>query len=292
MSTSSSSPTTAATRCGAASPRSAPSRACGSRWSTTPRPPATRWPRSPTSTWTPCARRATAASRTAATSGSAAARRRSSSSSTQTPGSTPSRCARSSPRWRRTRGAGLVGAAHPRRRRLARVQPAALPPPALDVLEGAVPAPRPAARELDGRAGPRRGGVRARRDRRVGLGRVHARAPRGLRAARRVRRAAVPVLRGHRPLPAALGGRPRGPLRAGGARPPRGRRVVGDRTRPRRSQLAAASTTRASITAAWRRSWSGSASRSTRRRTRSPRSPAPPPAAATWRRCAPARQPR
>ena len=50
--------------------------------------------------------------------------------------------------------------------------------------------------------------------RRVGVGRLHARPPRRLRGDRRLRRGPVPLLRGHRPLPAPLAGRPRRALRA------------------------------------------------------------------------------
>ena len=180
-----------------------------------------------------------------------AAARRSCSSSTPTPGSTRASLDALVAALRDDPGAALVGPRHPRRRRLARVQPAPLPAPALDLRQGAVPAPRcsrwrawtdelirdPAAYE---RAGHRR----------VGVGRLHARAPRRLRGARRLRRGAVPLLRGHRPLPAPVAGRPQRPLRARrascatSAAPPRAP------ARRRRSPPAAASTTRASTAAA------------------------------------------
>ena len=87
----------------------------------------------------------------------------------------------------------------------ARLEPAPLPAPALDLRPGALPAPRcwprrawtdelvrdPAAYERPAHAG-------------VGLRRLHARPPRRLRGDRRLRRGLLPLLRGHRPLPAPV----------------------------------------------------------------------------------------
>ena len=85
---------------------------------------------------------------------------------------------------------------------MARFLAAAVPAPPLDVCAGALPASALSRRRLDRRAGPRSGGLRSARAARLGLGRLHPRAPAGARSARRIRRGLLHVLRGHRPLPA------------------------------------------------------------------------------------------
>ena len=215
-------PTTAPPRCAAASSRSRRSSGPRSPWSTTRRP-TTRWPRSPTCRCAPSGPAATAASPRAATSGS--------------PRATRPYVLLLNPDARLER-AGLealvalldaqpqAGLAAPRileDGRRARLQPAPLPAPALDLRAGAVPAPALAARRLDRRADPRPRRLRAARLAGLGVRRLHADQARGARAAGRARRGLLPLLRGHRPLRAPARRRLDDPLRARGRGPPRGR---------------------------------------------------------------------
>ena len=249
-STSSSSPTTAATRCAAASSRSCAlpwanvtvvDNACPERLVGGGRRPAGAHRAS---------RRATAASPTAATSGRRRARPSSCCCSTRT-----RELDRAQPRRARRRAARRSAArrrrpAHDRRRvGRAPVHPAALPAPALDLRPGAVPAPRGAARDLVGRRDPRSRRLRAPRHAGLGVRLLRAAAPLGVRVGRRARRGLLPLRRGDRPLPAPGRGRLARGLRAARAAPHDGDGSASADTHGALSARTAASATRASTTA-------------------------------------------
>ena len=273
---SSSSRTTAASRSagvrGAASPAGPGSRSSSS--TTRPRTEASR--PSPTCPSRGSSSTTTAASRTAATSGGG--RRTGDYVLFLNPDAVDPRAPTSRASRRVLDAEPRVGAVAPKilhSTRRARLVAAALPAPAVDLRAGALPAPDPSrARRGRTRSSAARRPIERPTAARVGLGRVHARAPQRARGARRARRGLLHVLRGHGPLQAALGRGPRRPLRAVRGRRPRGRRVraasfahPGARREPRPLR-------RASTGAGRRRCSSGSGSRSARSRTRSSRAAA------------------
>ena len=98
---------------------------------------------------------------------------------------------------------GAVRSTDRRPRRAPRLFAAAVSAPPLDVRPSALPSPRLSTRALDGRARPRRAGLRAPELAGMGLGRLSPASTRRARATRRPRRRLLHVFRGRRPLQAA-----------------------------------------------------------------------------------------